>query len=178
MGANSSFMSISSSTSQFSLRGEGRLAVGVDVHLGPLGLPPFDQVARIPTPVAVEILDDAQPDFARRYIVEPQVARRDVAPLLQQAVRPVEQLHDILRIGSLALDVQPDRGEFLGVGHRIGTAQRIVLFVGDILESTRRHEQLVLAAQLPVSFSRQTHVGRIAFEPHLGRTRFGCCSVV
>ena len=70
--------------------------------------------------------------------------------------------------------MQPDRGEFLGVGHRIGAAQRIVLFVGDILESTRRHEQLVLAAQLPVGFQPpDTHVGRIALEPHLGRTRFG-----
>ena len=148
------------------LGGESLPALLVDEHFGPLGLPARHDVARIPLAVAVQILDDAELDFAGRDIIEPHGPGNDPAPLLLERPAAVEQLDDILH-PLAAADVDFDGGEFLGVEDGIFTHDGIVGEPGDVGDGSGGNGEGVLPLGLPGS----PHVPppqerRIADEPH------------
>ena len=125
------------------------VAVFVHVHLGPLGLTPLDQVARVPLAVGVAVLDDAEADFARGNVIERIGSGRHAELLLFERSVGIEQLHDIAHRIVPGGYLQRHTGEFLGIVNRIGSHDRVVLLARDVHEGPLGNGQLVFPAEGP-----------------------------
>ena len=157
-------------------RGEGVVALLVDVELGPFGLAPLHHTARVPLAVVVAVLDQAELDLARRNIVELHRAAPYAGALLKQRTAAVEQLDDVGRSVVARGEVDLHHGELLGIERGIIAADGVVRETGHVGDGTLRDVELVFGGLFPGCLQiPAAQVGRVPPETGCDALRRPVC---